>query len=85
MSTPVPASTSIRRSRVANIDTDRLLRRQAYIAGEIDGHFPSAPTRHPFVLRAQEMFAVENELDARGVDYQRRTLTRIQADAIATA
>lgn len=78
----VPASTSIRRSRTHNIDTDRLLRRQQYLVDLADDGFDNCERRREFVQYAQELFAIENELDNRQISYTRRTLTRAQSDAM---
>lgn len=86
MQPPVPASTPIRCSRVGNVDTDRLIRRAEFLHAMADGGFRDMPTRRPFVQRAAEMFAIENEIDRREVPFfRRRTLTRAQCDAMTAA
>lgn len=80
----VPSTTRVRRSRVANIDTDRLMRRQAHIVGLADAGFRDARRRVEMVDLARELFAIENELDARAVSYTRRTLTAAISDALST-
>lgn len=70
---PVPASTAIRASRVANIDTDRLVRRQAFLVGLFDTPHPF-DRRRGFAERARELHAIENMLHERGVLFTRRTV-----------
>lgn len=84
MTTPiVPATTTIRRSRVGNIDTDRLLRRQAHLVAAATDFFQECQSRAQFRNRADELYAIENELDLRGASYTRRTLTRRQHLALS--
>jgi hypothetical protein len=71
----VPASTKIRPSRVGNMETERLLRRQAFLVAMADDGFRDCGQRRQFVDKARELRSVENELDLRSVAYQRRTLT----------
>lgn len=80
----VPAARRIRRSKVRNIDTDRLQRRQAHIVSVAEGGFQDVGQRRQMVDLAQELFAIENELDARGVSYDRRSLPREVSDAMST-
>ena len=63
----VPDTTAIRRNRVRNIDTDRLVRRAARLRAEIADpchHYPGG--RHGFAMRAAELTAINAELDRRG-------------------
>lgn len=78
----VPASTKIRPSRVKNIDTDRLQRRQVYLSIMMDNANENFPRRKSFVEKAQEMYAVENELAARDVTFNRRTLPNSHSPTI---
>ena len=67
MQPPVPSTTAVRRSRVGNIDTDRLQRRAARLRNDIDDPefvFPGA--RKGFRERAAELTAIESELVRRG-------------------
>lgn len=80
----VPSTTRVRPSRVANIDADRLLRRQAHIVGLADAGFRETRRRREMVELAVELFAIENELDRRGVLFARRTLTAEQSAAMST-
>lgn len=66
MTATVPSSTRIRRSRVGNIDTDRLTRRARHLRGVLlfEGH--TFATRHNFVMRAAEFSAINRELGRRG-------------------
>lgn len=82
----VPASVSIRCSRVGNVDTDRLVRRAEALHAMADNNFRDEPTRRPFVQRAAELFAIENEIDRREVPFfRRRTLTPEQCNAMTAA
>lgn len=58
----IPATTAIRRSRVANIDTDRLIRRRAQLRHDIANSNLVFDTRMDFAWRALEMRAIEDEL-----------------------
>lgn len=82
MKNMVPASTPIRRSRVQFIDPDRLNRRQQFLVELADSGFCDEPNRRPFVQRAQELLAVEEEMHARGMSFARRTLPRELWDKI---
>lgn len=82
MSTTVPASTAIKRNRIKNIDTDRLVARQAYLVALFDGPTSDLPDRRvEYIARASELAAIEDHLDHRGVVYTRRTLTPAQRGA----
>ena len=72
-SPPVPASTSIRCSRVRYIDTDRLLRRLAYLGEHLADRYPNPlyESRADFRGRVREIIAVEDELDRRDIEYTR--------------
>lgn len=67
MSHTVPASTSIRRSRVGNIDTDRLERRRPFIIAQIENSNKEFDRRADFIARVAELVVIERELVARGV------------------
>jgi hypothetical protein len=58
----VPPSTSIRRSRVRNIDTDRLRNRRAYVIAQFAHAGKHFESRHDFAMRALELRAIETEL-----------------------
>jgi len=68
----VPASTRVRPSRVANVDTDRLERRLAFLRGPggsalaraCDGH--SGSGRGGLADLGKEILTIENELTNRG-------------------
>lgn len=64
---PVPATTAIRRSRVGNVDTDRLMRRRAFLHDLciVNGGRTLA-TRMDFAMRAAELTAIETALCDRG-------------------
>ena len=78
MNPTVPPSTSVRRSRAGNIDTDRLVARQEFLSAMADGNFRNCGSRREFVDRAREMRAIEDVLSSRGVQFRRRTLTASQ-------
>lgn len=63
----VPASTAIRRSRAHNVDTDRLMRRRAFLHDLciVNGGRTLA-TRMDFAMRAAELTAIETALVNRG-------------------
>lgn len=84
MSQFVPASTRIRRSRARNVDTDRLLRRQAFLVDLLRNNSRSFVSRHNFALRAAELAAIENALDQRDVQYVRVTMTPAQCRAASS-
>lgn len=64
----VPATTAIRRNRVANIDTDRLLRRRDHLIDTllVQGGRTTPGGRMNFGFRAAELHAIRRELVARG-------------------
>ena len=62
----VPASTSIRRNRVGNIDTDRLSRRREFLRSLLKDQTHALENRIDFVWKAAELHAIENELERRG-------------------
>ena len=70
----VPASTKVRVSRIKNIETERLVRRQAYLDVMMDNPNEHFPRRRAFVEKAQEMYAIENALEERGHTFARRTI-----------
>ena len=61
----VPASTKIRFTRVAHIDTDRLIRRRDHIVATKSAFARAADARIELRQRARELFAIEAELIAR--------------------
>lgn len=63
----VPASTKVRFTRVAHIDTDRLQRRRAHIIDTKADFARAADARIELRQRARELFAIESELVRRGV------------------
>lgn len=85
MTNTIPPSTRIRRSRVGNVDTDRLVARQVHIATMAVAGFAECTTRRPFVDRALELHAIENEMDRRGAIFARRTLTTDQIAGMTCA
>lgn len=70
---PVPASTSIRCSRVGNIETERLLRRLAYLGDHLGDGYPNPlyESRADFRGRVREIVAIEDELARREVEHAR--------------
>jgi len=66
MSNHVPATTSIKRSRVGNIDTDRLNRRRAHVIELVTVRVAEIDQRIEMVQRAAELSAIEVELVRRG-------------------
>lgn len=76
---PVPCTTSIRTSRVGNIDTDRLGRRRFHLIWSVlprlmrdDG----TTSRHDWGNRIGELCLIEDELQRRGETIQRRTFPK---------
>lgn len=67
----VPATTSIKRNRAANVDTDRLVRRRAHLASTTTGVHHDR--RIDFVMRAAELHAIENALEDRHIVFDRTT------------
>lgn len=64
----VPPSTAVRRGRVQNVDTDRLLARQDFLHDMLLAqHGWMLDSRNDFAMRALELQAVERELVRRGV------------------
>lgn len=61
----VPASTPVRRSRVGNIDTDRLSRRRGFVI-ELLADGANFEVRIEFAQRVAELAAIERELMQRG-------------------
>ena len=72
---PVPDTTAIKRSRVGNIDTDRLHRRQQRLDKDIRLSEAQFGTRIKFAYRAAELDAVEKELVGRGEQFSQSPLT----------
>jgi hypothetical protein len=70
MSSPTN-STPVKRNRVGNVDTDRLLGRQGHLVVML--RHVEQDNRHPHVMRAAELMAVEDELDRRGLVTVRRS------------
>lgn len=82
MNATVPPDRRVRPSRVQNIDTDRLVARQQFIVGLARDNFRDCGQRRNMVNLSIELFAIENQLADRGVQFVRRTLTRQQSDAM---
>lgn len=61
----VPASTKIRHTRVANIDTDRLTRRLAYLREHGPAIARNADARIEVRHLAREILSIEHELARR--------------------
>ena len=64
----VPITTAIKRNRVGNVDSTRLLRRHSHLLDMIfvrTGEF--FPNRLSFAMRAAELDAVEREIVHRGL------------------
>jgi hypothetical protein len=64
----VPITTAIKRNRVGNVDSTRLLRRHSHLVDMIfvrTGDF--FPARINFVMRAAELDAIEREIVRRGL------------------
>ena len=64
---PVPATTSIRRSRVHNVDSDRLVRRHGHLQDLVCVNPHRLPNQNRLVMRAAELHAVEREMRVRGL------------------
>lgn len=64
---PVPATTAIKRSRVHNINTERLINRRQYLVEQLTTNVSQFDQRIDFAVRAAELKAIENELVDRGV------------------
>jgi hypothetical protein len=83
----IPADVAVKRNRVANIDTDRLIRRRQWIVDRFnreDTHAPVIPGgRLGAGYRAVELRAIETELEARDVSFDRFTMTDDQLAALA--
>lgn len=62
----VPPTTAIKRSRVGNIDTDRLRSRRLFLVVLIKQYARMFDVRVEFVARVAELRAIEGELVARG-------------------
>lgn len=65
----VPASTKIRFTRVPNIDTDRLVRRQVFLRTHGPAMARSADARIEVRHIAREVLTIEAELTARGIAF----------------
>jgi hypothetical protein len=63
----VPVHTPCKRSRVHNIDTDRLQRRRLFLAITIKQFARQFEARVEFVARVAELHAIECELVKRGL------------------
>jgi hypothetical protein len=72
---PIPDTTAIKRSKVGNIDTDRLARRQQRLDKDIRLSEAQFGTRIKFAYRMAELDAVEKELEQRGEEFARSPLT----------
>lgn len=64
----------MRVSRIKNIDTDRLARRQQFLVGMMENANKHFENRRPFVEKAIELYAIENALEERGHTFDRKTL-----------
>lgn len=64
----VPASTSIKYKKVGNIDTDRMVRRHAWIVANGPAIARAADARIEIRMVAREFHAITTELRARGVN-----------------
>jgi hypothetical protein len=71
----VPASTPIRRNRVHNIDTDRLIARREFLVTLCRHNSGTISTRHMFAMRAAELSAIETEMFDRGIIFNPVTRT----------
>lgn len=67
MSQWVPSSTAIKRSKAKNVDNDRLFRRRTYLIHLIEHRSHTLPNRIDFVMRAMELFFIEDVLQGRGM------------------
>lgn len=71
-----PATTSCKRNRVHNIDTDRLRRRREFLVIATKQYSRMYESRCDFVARVCELAAIERELVARGMlDTSKRVTT----------
>ena len=76
--TVVPSSTPVRRSRVGNVDTDRLTRRRDYLVTVgLPGLLSGDCSRSDYSNRVGELTLIEDCLDDRGVVYTRRTMPKV--------
>ena len=76
----VPATVPVRRNRVQNIDTDRLMRRRDQVASDIRNSSNVYESRADFIMSAAELNAIENELERRGEPIERITRTALADD-----
>ena len=60
--------TAVKRNRAGNVNTDRLIRRWAFLVGQVHLHSDTFTTRHNWVVRVAEMQAIQRVLLDRGVD-----------------
>lgn len=84
MANDVPFTVKIRPSRVKNIETERLIGRQGVLVDMMTNQTALFEQRREMVNKAMELFAIENEMDDRGISYTRRTFTAEQSQAIST-
>lgn len=65
----VPASTKIKYKRVGNVDTERLMRRRAYMREHMGEWARAADARIEVRMIAREFMAIEHEMTRRGVEF----------------
>lgn len=63
----VPVTTSIKRNRVGNIDTDRLVARAAFVRHLVTVEARTFERRAEWAARVAELLAIEAELDRRNL------------------
>lgn len=69
----VPVTTRIRTSRTANIETERLIARLAFLGGHLRRSGEWAEQKSDYKARVREVIAIERELRARGEVFERVT------------
>lgn len=69
----VTAETAIRRRSVVNVDTDRLVRRRAFLVAAMAVGRHTYDSRADFTVRAAELSTIEDEMVSRSVGFVRRT------------
>lgn len=71
----IPTTTAIKRNRVGNIDSGRLLRRHAHLLDMVvTNGCNMLPNRIDFVMRAAELHAIESEIVRRGITTHKQML-----------
>lgn len=68
----VPSNVKIKRSKVGNIDSDRLWRRRGYLTWWITTQCDRFESRQDFALKAAEFCVIEDELVRRGMSKRER-------------